>query len=182
MATDPATASDPQAILKRTYSAVAIDLGSTRTGVVVVRGDIAEYFKIAIDQAAGTGGMVRRTRKAHTRSKYNAGLGDTTVEQIQVSASEWFEPPDGGAKIAGGRRIQVPTELKSPKGIIRVVTMHFPYAATNAVISAWLHEKCTAHKPKEFKTESGKTLLVVSKGAIPDLNPGNKTPSATPAA
>lgn len=180
MATDPATTT-PETLKKKLYYAVAIDLGSTRTGTVVVRGDIADYFNISTDQVA-TGGLILRTRKAHTRQRFSKGLdGAADTTPISVPKSEWYDAPDAPTNRVSGQAIKVPTELKLSTGTIRSAIIHFPGAATKAVISAWLHEKCTAHRPTKFYMPGGKGVLVVPKGNITDLNPGNKKPDAAPA-
>lgn len=167
-------------VKKRIVVACPIDLGAGRKGIVYVREDIREYFSIP-KPAAGSQ-MVMTTRKATGRNNYRGGILDDTptLSQFEEGTTLRFPTVPRLGRIFGGRHVVVETEKKSPKGTIRTVTIVFPQLAVIAAISDWLFTNCTTKKPSKFKTESGVWRAVVSKGSIPDINPGRSAP--TPAA
>lgn len=152
--------------------AVPIDLGGVGTGVVLLPKSVTDYFNIAVT-AATPQTSITRSRKAYSREIYT-GLTATVKKTVGVKASSWEATPTSPEKGAG-QKILVPTELKTSKGIIRMVTMRFPQRAVTGAISKFLFTKCTAHKPTYFITERGKRHLVLN--VTKNVNP---EPTAAP--
>jgi hypothetical protein len=168
-------------VKKRKYIGVPINLGSNRVSYVSVRGDVLDYFGIK-EPTAAEQKMLEVVKKTTGKiNRFGAGLGDTSPTEVATDTTiRFYRPPTLGSS-GSGRRVIVPTELvHSGKTTVRKVTMHFPSLATLAVISDWLYTNCATHKPGYFISPSGRRLLVVGKGTITDLNPGNSTPAAAP--
>lgn len=163
---------------KRNYVYVPIDLGSGRTGVVSIRGDVAEYFGITAptDAAAGSGYKVI-TRKSTGRELF-VDLQDTTGTGSNTDASNKFALPQQlSSRGAGGKLVTLPTELKTAKGNTRTVRMGFPSGASLGAISNFLFAKITLKKPSYFITERGVRRAIVNIPSA-DINAGE---DATPA-
>lgn len=157
---------------------VSIELGGNRNGTLLLPDDVVQYFGITVVTTTATARQRRRvghTRQARTPlAGGTAGTTPTEPRLITVQAATWTDtpsPPERGA----GRKIIVPTELKTRKGIIRKVTMRFPGEAVIGAISNFLFTKCTRNKPTMFWTENGKPHLVVA--VTGDVNP---TPARAP--
>lgn len=179
--TKTTTAADETLLLrKNSFYSVPIDLGSSRKGSVLVRGDVADYFNIAVTDAATTGGLTLVTKTTTGKvQKFGAGLGDTTPTDVAIPITiRYYAPPRKQAK-GGGRAIRIATEMKLKSGY-RTVGIRFPASATNAAVSVWLKEQCKAHAPTTFVTEHGTRYYVVAKGSISDINPGNDKAPADP--
>lgn len=158
---------------------VPIDLGGSRTGTLILPNDVIEYF--GITTATTTPPQPRtRTRKAYTRQVYS-GLGTAaTAKTVAVAAATWKDTP-APPKRGAGQKIVVPTELKTTKGNIRMVTMRFPQLAVIGAISEFLFTKCTKNKPGYFLTANGVRHLVIN--VTGDVNPtpaAPSTPTPTP--
>lgn len=147
--------------------AIPIDLGGVGTGVVLLPKSVTDYFNIATT-AATAQTSVTRTRKSYSRDIYD-GLTATVKKTVGVKASTWEATPTS-PEAGVGQKIIVPTELKTTKGIIRMVTMRFPQRAVSGAISKFLFTKCLAHKPTYFITERGVRHLVlnVTKNVNPE--------------
>lgn len=156
--------------------AVPIDLGEVGTGVVLLKKSVTDYFNIAVT-ATTNQTSVTRSRKSYSREIYD-GLTATVKKTVGVRASTWEATPSAPKK-GSGQKIIVPTELKTSKGIIRMVTMRFPQRAVTGAISKFLFTKCTAHKPTYFLTEAGEKHLVLA--VTRNVNPEpTSTPTPTP--
>ncbi len=151
-------------------SLIEIDLGSGRTGVVAIPDAVVEYFNIPLPTATNQT-LIERNRKAHTRRPKN--LDGTSGNLISVEASRWYSAPAAPKNSSTGQKVLVPTELTVESGATRMVTMWFPQKAVIGAISAFLHEKCVAHKPKYFQL-NGIKRMVLPKGTISDINPGEE--------
>jgi hypothetical protein len=151
---------------------VSIDLGSNRTGTLLLPQDVVDYFGITVVTTAAT--FRTRTRKAYTRQVYSELSATATGKSVAVQAATWTDTPSP-PKRGAGQAIIVPTELKTTKGNIRMVTMRFPSKAVIGAISEFLFTKCTKNKPGYFLTENGVRHLVVN--VTGNVNP---TPAAAP--
>ena len=169
-------------VKKRLWYSIPIDIGSSRTAFVQVRGDAAEYFNITIPTAATTTSglkeVIRKTTGKITR--YGAGLLDTTPTEVNTDVTQKYFIPPRISSGGGGRAIVIPTELKTARGNIRTHTMRFPSSAINAAISVWLFNECKAKKPTWFRTQFGTRYAVVTKGSVNDINSGNQKNPITP--
>ncbi len=163
---------------RRIYQYFNIDIGSGRMDVVGVRGDVVDYFNMTGAVAAGSGYKVT-TRKTTGRELY-VDLSDTTGTASATDTTNRFALPTRLTAAGGGKIITLPTELKTAKGNMRTVRMHFPGKANLASISNFLFTKCALHKPAYFITASGVRRAVV---AIPsgDIN-ANEEALTQPAA
>jgi hypothetical protein len=131
---------------------ITIDLGTNKAGnpvkgAVKVPGDVMNYFGI-LAPTTGAEEMITRKRKASTQTRYS-GLDDRTGKSVTVSASTW-KSPVRAAKGTTGKPVRIPTELKTPEGNIRFVTLRFPAGAEVGQISGWLFEKIVKNKPSYF--------------------------------
>ncbi len=153
--------------------AIPIDLGGVGEGAVLLTDSVVKYFNISTTTTTAQTSVTRR-RAGHKRTLYN-GLTATINKTINVPESTWEATPSAPEKGAG-RLIRVPTELKTAKGLIRMVTMRFPNRAVTGAISKFLFEKCIAHKPTYFIMPSGKRHLVLA--VTGNVNP---EPVAAPA-
>jgi hypothetical protein len=145
-----------------------------------VRGDVADYYNVPVE--ATEAGMKEVVRNSDTGmiSRYGGGILDTSPVEVPVDRTQrYYMPPKASAK-SGGRIVRLNTELKSPKGTIRTVVMRFPRKAILAVISDWLFNNLKVKSPGKFSTGTGTTYLIVSKGAITDLNPRSSTAPLPP--
>ena len=158
------------------FVTVSIDIGSSREEVFTIRSDVAAYFGIATEAAKES--VVTRRRKAHTRAIYG-GLDDTTAQTTNVGASTW-QAVKSASSIGAGKKIRVPTKLKTEKGNVRLVDIRFPHKANIASISKFLFDKCdTTKRPNFFITESGRRYPVVN--VTGDVNPGEAPAPEAPA-
>lgn len=158
---------------------VSIDLGSGRTGTVLLGDDVVQYFGITVAPTTGATSRTRR-RQGHTRQARVPLVGGTTTTTgeprlITVQASQWTDTPSPPRR-GSGQKILVPTELKTRKGIIRRVTMRFPQKAVVGAISNFLATKTTKNKPTMFWTANGIPHLVVN--ITGDVNPGEEEVAA----
>lgn len=156
-------------------TAIPIDLGSNRKGAVKVSADQITYFGIV--KPTGTAAeMVTRSKKAHTRKTYK-GLTDTEADTVAVRASTWQTPVRASTGVTG-KKVIVPTALKTTNGSIRYTTFHFPSNATVGAISNWLYDKLVKNRPTDFVFNGNRYPVLKATG---DVNPGNaETPEPTP--
>jgi hypothetical protein len=174
------TTAEETASKKRTYIYTSIKLGSGRTGTVAIRGDVADYFNIAADAGAGAtaaAGYKIITRKSTGRDLY-VDLADNTPVASATDANNKFALPNQLNTRGGGKKITIPTELKTAKGNTRTVRITFPSDATLGAISNFLATKLQAKKPSYFISPGGvrRAIVVIPEA---DVNPGE---DATPAA
>ena len=153
----------------------SMDIGSGREAVITLRSDVATYFGITAAPAGDT--TVTRRRKAHTRAVYD-GLSDTAAVNTNVAASTW-QAVKRVSKIGSGKRVRIPTKLKTAKDNIRYVDIRVPGNANVASISKFLFTKIEAAKrPDFFIMESGARYPVVN--VTGDVNPGEAPVEAVP--
>ncbi len=153
---------------------IPIDLGSDRTGAVLLPKSVVDYFNIPT-VAGTTQTSITRRRKQYSRTIYD-GLTATAKKTVGVGAATWEATPTAPER-GRGKKILVPTELKTSTGVIRMVTMRFPGLAVTGAISKFLFTKCVAHKPTFFIMPSGKRHLVLN--VTGNVNPepvANPTP------
>lgn len=149
---------------------IPIDLGSGRQGGVKVNDDQISYFGIV--KPTGTAEeMITRKRKDYSRRVYK-GLNDATGDVVAVRASEW-KTPVKGSKGVTGKKVTIPTALKTTAGNTRMTTIHFPSNATVGAISNWLFTVMVKNRPTTFLL-NGNSYAVLK--AVGDVNPGNVEP------
>lgn len=148
--------------------AIPMDLGSDRIGSVLIAKDVVDYFNMPAPTGADAA-LVERNRKAHSRRVYT-DKADTVGKAVAVEASKWYSAPRI-AKGGTGTAVRIPTELTTTSGNTRFATIRFPSNAVTGAISAFLHAKCVLHKPSFF-IMNGNRHLVLPKGTVPDVNPG----------
>ena len=149
---------------------IPIDLGSNRKGAVKVSDDQVTYFGIV--KPTGTAEtMVTRNRKEYTRKVYK-GLGDAEPDTVAVRASTWQTPVRAASGVTG-KKVVVPTTLKTTAGSIRTTTFHFPSNATVGAISNWLFEQLVRNRPTSFLHNGQRYAVLKATG---DVNPGNTEP------
>ena len=157
---------------------VTMDLGGSRTGTLLLPEDVADYFGITVSTTAAA--PRTRTRKAHTRQVFATLAATATAKTVAVPAATWTDSPSGG-KRGSGKKIIVPTELKTTKGSIRMVTMRFPSQAVIGAISEFLFTRCLKNKPTYFLTASGVRHAVINiTGDVNPTPPKAATPAPTP--
>lgn len=163
----------------------SIVLSPTKTGVVLMRRDVADYFGVVI--GAGSSDAHRLVERTYTSArKVFDGLYDVTGKDGKAPGTVRFYLPLNLDVKGGGRVIVIPTELTYTKGTgaaaktrTRTTSMRFPSGAILSQISDWLATKTTTKKPAWFKTPTGHKYIVAAKpAAVTDLNPGDE---ATPA-
>jgi hypothetical protein len=161
MPTDPksGTVAEVAASKKRIYRYYEIQLGSGRVDVCAIRGDAADYFGMGASAEGGQNYKI--VNRASTGRALYVDLDDTTGKPSATSTTNKFALPKRLTTGGGGNVIVLPTELKTEKGNIRTVRIHFPAKAILAAISNFLAVKCTTHKPSYFITPNGVRRAVV---------------------
>ena len=154
--------------MANTYKPVSVDVGSNRAELMQVRDDVITYFGFTI--STDTNNVVTRSRKQHTRSKYD-GLGDTTAETVNVERSTW-QAIKQAARVGSGKAVRVPTKLTTSSENTRFVTIRFPYSANIAAISKFLYAVDVAKRPEYFVMASGAKYPVAN--VTGDVNPGEE--------
>ncbi|MGB6301536.1 MAG: hypothetical protein WBF90_35880 [Rivularia sp. (in: cyanobacteria)] len=154
--------------MANTYKPVSVDVGSSRTELMQVRDDVITYFGFTI--STDTNNVVTRSRKQHSRSKYD-GLADTTAEVVNIERSTW-QAIKRAARVGSGKAVKVPTKLTTAAENIRFVTIRFPYAANVAAISKFLYAVDAAKRPDYFIMPSGAKYPVAN--VTGDVNPGEE--------
>jgi hypothetical protein len=160
--------------MANTYKPVSVDVGSSRTELMQVRDDVITYFGFTI--STDTNNVVTRSRKAHTRSKYD-GLADTTAETVNVERSTW-QAIKQASRVGSGKAVKVPTKLTTAAENTRFVTIRFPYAANIAAISKFLYAVDAAKRPDYFIMPSGAKYPVAN--VTGDVNPGEEPEAPAP--
>lgn len=170
------TDADKAASKKRNKLIYPIDLGSSRTGAVIIRGDIAEYFNFP--EAPTTLALATKVvnRKTTGRELF-VDLQDVTGTASESETNNKYLSVPALQTAKTGKNIVVPTELKTSKGTIRKVTIKFPHNAINAAISKFLYTNCKLHVPRIFYTPAGVPRFVMN--VVGELNPSeDATPTA----
>jgi hypothetical protein len=178
MPTDPksGTVAEVAASKKRQYVIYEIDIGSGRKDICAVRGDVVDYFNMG--GGTTTGQNYKIINRATTGRELFVDLQDTTGRPSATGTTNKFALPKALTVGGGGQIITVPTELKTTKGNIRTVRMHFPSKAILAAISNFLFIKCTAHKPTFFISPKGvrRAVVAIPSGDINASEPAAPTP------
>jgi hypothetical protein len=156
----------PEATGPASKSIILIDLRGTATAGVSIPADVMGYFGIT-PPTTGVEEMKVVNRDAYTRKVYK-GLTDTVGTASTVRASTW-ETPVKAPKGTAGTPVRIPTELKTTKGAIRMVTVRFPGEATVGDISNFIFEKFITRKPTYFIHNNVRYAVLKKKdlGTVP---------------
>jgi hypothetical protein len=148
-------------------------------GMVGIRTDQQNYFNIPEPtQAELTASQYRTSGTNINRNRFSQRLDSTVpgATAVVVNRTGKTRNHSKDNPMRGGRAIKIPTELTStpprigstdpnntviPKPTIRFTTIKFPGTADLAEISAWLHLKLTAKKPKYMKAPGGRSYPLV---------------------
>ena len=147
------TAAEKATSKKKKSVIYQIKIGSSRTDLVRIRGDVVAYFTMGAG-ATDLGAQYKIVNRKTTGRELFVDLEDTTPVPSKSETTNRFALPKSFAGRGVGRKILVPTEMTTTKGNLRMVTLRFPTSANLAAISNFLAEKCTTHKPGWFLTES----------------------------
>ncbi len=153
-------------------------------GLINIRSDVKDYFNIP-DPTPAELAFVNYSGeiKPHSRNIYRDRLDTVTVTRtINIDKKTGISRSRGKTfKGRGGRPFKIPTELTSTPAAtpntnpgstvvrrpqIRYTTMRFPGDASVGEVSAWLHAKLVAKKPKSFTSPGGKTYPVAPLVAV----------------
>lgn len=153
-------------------------LNNVFIGLISIRSDQKRYFNIP-DATPEENAFVKYVGSiaAHDRNIHSDRLDSTNpTKTVHVDKKTGIERQRAKTvKGRGGRAIKIPTELMntppSPpntnaaatvirRPYIRQTIIRFPNTASAGEISAWIHLKLTAHKPRTFQIVGGKTYTV----------------------
>ncbi len=168
-------------------------LNSVFVGMLDLRTDQIKYFNIP-DATTAELALAQTTTSGsnYTKNVYSNRLDSTTpTRQVQVDRTQRTKTRRKTMLGRGGKAISIPTELKTspPAGgttnpgntiikreTIRFTTIRFPGAADLSEISAWLHVKLVAHKPKFMKSPAGSAYPIAPFPTGNVATGGNTTP------
>lgn len=169
----------PDAVADNAAAAVVIidGRGTTKMGVRIPP-DVMTYFGVSVVTAA-TPEKKTIVRPAHTRKVFK-GLDDRVGENSTVRATSW-ETPIKAPKGRAGVAVTIPTELKTPRGNLRMVTLRFPAKATVGEISNFIATKFLTNKPKYFLHNGVQYAATAGTNGGTALPPLPKTTPTAPA-
>lgn len=152
-------------------------LNNVFIGMLGLRTDQIDYFNIPPATAA----ELALAKTVSSGSNYQRNLHSNRLDSVtptrQVTVDRTRRSKDRGKDhlMRGGKRIIVPTELRSTppsagstdpgatiirRETVRTTTIKFPGDADISEISAWLHLKLVAHKPRTMKSPGGRAYAV----------------------
>jgi hypothetical protein len=120
--------------------------------LIPIKKKVADYF--GITPCIETITTVRR--KAYTYTRYSPTRIDMGV-LVSVGKDKFTLP---AAVRKRGRKIRLPTEVKTKKGFVSTLGITFPPKAHHIAIAHWIHTNCKQHSPWYFLSQSGKRVLV----------------------
>lgn len=158
-------------------------LNNVYVGMVGLRTDQKTYFSVPdATEAELALAKYRTSGTDYERNYFPDRLDSLTPSATTITVKRTSKTKDRAKDhiARGGRRISIPTELKSTppttaftnpsdsliaRPNIRYTIIRFPGAADISEISAWLYLKLVSKKPKYMKIPGGRTYLIAPFGS-----------------